>query len=168
MFTYCNITTFRLVQIYLFGNISHIQIINNLPIHIQYFTLYSKSAYQYMWTLDKFPNFTNFTELKTLDISGCNVIDTDSFVNSILPPNITNLNARYNKLTGKLDFSTLFEKVIDKTDLTRVMVDNNDFNNVNFIGIGNNTHVYLDGTVPCDPNGYFMFKDDKIGNPNIA
>ena len=163
-----NLTTFRLDDIYLFGENSHIRLINSLPINLQNFELHSKSTYRFLWTLDKFPNFTHFGQLEILDISGCDIIDTDSFVSTILPPNIKTLYGDYNRLTGKLDFSSLLQNRNNETSLKRVIVDGNQFSIVNFIGIDEITEMGLDQGMICDPKGYFMHKDDEIGNPNFT
>ena len=59
---------------------------NKLPQNsLQEFSLTFNTDSKYHLTFAKFPNFVNFSKLRQFKIAHVNIIDTDSFVTSVLP-----------------------------------------------------------------------------------
>lgn len=104
-------------------------------------------------SLDMFPNFANYTSLEHIIMRLCNIEDTNSFVSTVLPPNILDIVIPTNGLTGYLNFETLMP---NSPYLNYINAPFNYFSKVNFGGLNKNTTVRLDAYIVCDAQSYFV------------
>ena len=134
-------------------------LLNKLPQNsLERFELSPNTHSEYHLTIDKFPNFVNFSKLWYLQISYVNIIDTDSFVNTVLPPKMELFRAIDNGLTGHLIFATL---MANYSNVRQIYIGGNNFDDVDFNGLNEDTpDVRLDLDVPCSYQGYSIYKSN--------
>ena len=117
----------------------------------------------YDFVMDKFPHFSNFSQLQELRMKGGSIENGDSFVSSILPPKLEDICLEHvGGLTGDLDFRSLMPH---SPNLTYIYLDTTTtFSSVDFRGINDNTHVYLSSFISCTVNSIYGDNNNAISS----
>ena len=165
-----------------FANISHLS-----NMHTLYIDLYDSSNYigvatnlgsklpqnlqdlhLEQFTMDKFPNFVNFRQLKWVSMQYSNITnDATTFVSSTLPQSLKHLDlsGAYG-IIGDLDFRSLmpYSPSLAYINLHTWGDDGATFSSVNFRGINDNTTVYLSSGIGCTINSIYGEKNESISS----
>ena len=132
-----------------------------IPNNLEQFYLITGKTFERSWYLERFPIFNNVSQLTRVTIK-CEIINKASFVDILLPPKLEYLDARTNRLSGILDFRQIRR---NSPNLNEILLNTNDFTDVNFFGLDDDTIVSLSKENSCDKNAYFANKR-QVDNPD--